>query len=72
MRTGEAEQGVIGLHQTNIPNEVMPSLSVRLMDIDRTAVASYLLSLYFSCAALTYDAVGVLEDVEVGHFHEYQ
>jgi hypothetical protein len=72
MRVGEAEQGVIGLHQLNIPNEIMPSLSVRLMDIDRQAIASYLLTLYFSCAVLVYDAVGVLEDVEVGHYHEYE
>ncbi|NEE58039.1 Crp/Fnr family transcriptional regulator, partial [Streptomyces sp. SID8455] len=31
MRTGEAEQGVIGLQQTGIPDEIEPSLSVRFM-----------------------------------------
>lgn len=72
MRVGEAEQGVVGLHQMNIPNEIMPSLSVRLMGVDQKAIASYLLTLYFSCAVLVDDAIGVLENVEVGHYHEYE
>ena len=71
LRTGEADQGVVGLHQTGIPGEIMPSLSARLMGLDSLGVASYLLSLYFSCAVLTDDAVGVLENVEVGYYHDY-
>ena len=71
LRVGEADQGVVGLHQPGIPGEIMPSLSARLMGIDSLGVATYLLTLYFSCAALTDDALGVLENVEVGYYHDY-
>ncbi len=72
LRVGEADQGVVGLHQTGIPGEIMPSLSARLMGLDSLGVASYLLTLYFSCAVLTDDALGVLENVEVGYYHDYE
>jgi hypothetical protein len=72
LRVGEADQGVVGLHQTGVPGEIMPSLSARLMGLDSLGVASYLLSLYFSCAVLTDDALGVLENVEVGYYHDYE
>ena len=72
LRVGEADQGVVGLHQTGIPGEIMPSLSARLMGVDSLGVASYLLTTYFSCAVLTDDALGVLENVEVGYYHDYQ
>ena len=72
LRTGEADQGVVGLHQAGIPGEIMPSLSARLMGLDSLGVASYLLTLYFSCAVLTDDALGVLENVEVGYYHDYE
>jgi len=39
--------------------------------MDNLGVSSYLLSLYFSCAVLTDDALGVLENVEVGYYHDY-
>jgi CRP-like cAMP-binding protein len=71
LRAGEADQGVVGLHQTGIPGEIMPSLSARLMGLDSLGVASYLLTLYFSCAVLIEDALGVLENVEVGYYHDY-
>ena len=71
LRVGEEEQGVVGLHQTGIPGEIMPSLSARLMATDSMGVASYLLSLYSSCAVLTDDALGVLENVEVAYYHDY-
>jgi len=71
VRVGEEDQGVVGLHQTGIPGEIMPSLSARLMGLDSMGVASYLLSLYFSCAVLTDDALGILENVEVGYYHDY-
>lgn len=71
MRTGEKKQGVVGLFQPGIPGEVAPSLSVRFMGINRKAVASYLISLYCSAAVLTHDALGVLEDVDVGKYHNY-
>ena len=72
MRVGEQEQGVVGLHQTGIPGEQQPSLSVRFMGINRKAIGSYLISLYCSAAVLADDALGMLEDVEVGHYHEYK
>ena len=72
MRVGEQNQGVIGLHQTGIPDEYEPGLSVRFMGINHKAIASYLISLYCSLAILTEDAVGVLEGVSVDQYHEYK
>ena len=72
LRTGEKKQGVVGLFQPGLPGEVSPSLSVRFMGINHKAVASYLVSLYCSLAILTEDALGVLEGVDVGHYHEYK
>ena len=72
VRVGEKEQGVIGLHQSGIPGEIAPSLSARLMGLDQFGVASYLLTKYFSLASLTDDAIAVLENVEVGYYHDYQ
>jgi CRP-like cAMP-binding protein len=66
MRTGEAEQGVVGLHQTGLPDEYEPGLSVRFMGIDEKAVMSYLVSAYYSVAVLVPDALGILEHVEIG------
>ncbi|NUU22209.1 MAG: cyclic nucleotide-binding domain-containing protein [Streptomycetaceae bacterium] len=65
MRTGADDQGVVGLHQTGIPDEVEPSLNVRFMGINEKAVISYLVSAYFSAAVLVPDALGVLENVEI-------
>jgi|JI9StandDraft_2_1071091.scaffolds.fasta_scaffold72006_2 hypothetical protein len=72
IRIGEADQGVVGLHQAGIPGEISPSLSARLMGLDKLGVASYLLTLYSSAAVLTDDALAVLENVEVGYYHDYQ
>ncbi|MEV7936565.1 family 2B encapsulin nanocompartment shell protein [Kitasatospora sp. NPDC088264] len=65
LRVGEDNQGVVGLHQTGIPDEYQPSLSVRFMGIDDKAIISYLVSAYYSAAILVPDAVGVLENVDV-------
>ncbi|WP_247597495.1 family 2B encapsulin nanocompartment shell protein [Streptomyces sp. RKND-216] len=65
MRTGQQNQGVVGLHQTGIPDEYQPGLNVRFMGIDDKAVVSYLVSAYYSAAVLVPDALGVLEDVQV-------
>ncbi len=65
LRTGEDNQGVIGLHQTGIPDEYQPSLSVRFMGINEKAIISYLVSAYYSAAILVPDAIGVLENVEI-------
>ncbi len=65
MRTGVEDQGVIGLHQTGIPDEYQPGLSVRFMGISEKAIASYLVTAYYSAAVLVPDALGVLEEVEI-------
>jgi hypothetical protein len=72
LRTGEKKRGVVGLFQPGIPGEVSPSTSVRLMGINQRGAASYLISLYCSAAVLTDDALGVLENVDVGSYHEYK
>lgn len=71
IRVGEKRQGVVGLYQPGLAGQQSPGLSVRFMGIGRNAIASYLISLYCSLAILTEDAVAVLEDVEVGKYHEY-
>jgi len=72
LRVGEKKQGVVGLFQPGLPGEQTPGLSVRFMGIDIKAIASYLISLYCSVAVLTDDALGVLEEVEVGNYHEHK
>lgn len=71
LRVGESRQGVIGLYQPGLPGEQGMGLSVRFMGISRKAIASYLVSLYCSLAVMTEDALGVLEGVEIGKYHEY-
>jgi hypothetical protein len=71
LRTGEPRQGVVGLFQPGLAGEQSPGLSVRFMGIDRSAIASYLVSLYCSLAVLTADAAAVLDDAEVDKFHAY-
>jgi CRP-like cAMP-binding protein len=66
MRVGEQQQGVVGLHQTGLPDEYQPGLSVRFMGINPKAIVSYLVSAYYSAAILVPDALGVLENVELG------
>ncbi|MGW2815925.1 family 2B encapsulin nanocompartment shell protein [Streptomyces sp. NPDC001415] len=68
MRTGEDNQGVIGLHQTGLPDEYEPGLSVRFMGLDEKAITSYLVSTYYSAAILVPDAVGVLENVQIARW----
>ncbi|MGW4985393.1 family 2B encapsulin nanocompartment shell protein [Streptomyces mirabilis] len=68
MRTGEDNQGVIGLHQTGLPDEYEPGLSVRFMGLNEQAITSYLVSAYYSAAILVPDAVGVLENVQIARW----
>ena len=68
MRTGESEQGVIGLQQAGIPDEIEPSLSCRFMGINEQAIIKYLVTAYYSAAVLVPDALGVLENVEIGRW----
>jgi hypothetical protein len=72
VRIGERKQGVVGLFQPGLPGEQSPGLSVRFMGIDQRALASYLIALYCSAAVLTDDAIALLEDVDVGQYHEYK
>ena len=72
VRVGEKKQGVVGLFQPGLPGEQSPGLSVRFMGIDQRSLASYLVSLYCSAAVLTEDAIALLEDVDVGQYHEYK
>jgi hypothetical protein len=65
LRTGEDNQGVVGLHQVGIPDEYSPGLNVRFMGIDEKAIMSYLVTAYYSTAILVPDAIGVLENVEI-------
>ncbi|MEV0895652.1 family 2B encapsulin nanocompartment shell protein [Actinoplanes sp. NPDC049802] len=67
MRTGEKDQGVVGLHQTGLPDEYQPGLNARFMGINEQAVMSYLVSAYYSAAVLVPDALGILDHVELAH-----
>lgn len=75
LRVGDERRGVVGLYQPGLPSEEgLPQglgLSVRLMGVSRNAIASYLVSQYSSLAVLADDALAVLDDVEVGKFHDY-
>ena len=73
VRTGESKRGVVGLFQGGLsPDQAMSrGLSVRFRGVDDKGLASYLLSMYCSAAILADDALAVLEDVEVGEYHEY-
>ena len=66
MRTGKDDQGVVGLHQTGLPDEISPGLSARRMDVSEKAITSYLVSTYYSVAPLVPDALGVLENIQLG------
>ncbi len=72
IRSGEQKQGVIGLYQAGLPGEQSMGLSVRFMGIDNRGIGFYLLSIYCSVAILAEDAIAVLEDVDIGHYYDYQ
>lgn len=65
-RVGEEDEGVIGLYRTGLPEEYQPGLNVRRMRVDDKAVSNYLVSAYYSAAVLVPDALGILENVEIG------
>ncbi|MFT4149039.1 MAG: family 2A encapsulin nanocompartment shell protein, partial [Paracoccaceae bacterium] len=71
LRVGDKRQGVVGLYQPGLAGEQSPGLSVRFMGINRAAIASYLISLYCSLVVQSPDALAVLDDVEIGKFHDY-
>ncbi|MEZ4450525.1 MAG: family 2B encapsulin nanocompartment shell protein [Nannocystaceae bacterium] len=66
LRVGAKNQGVIGLYRSGLPDEREPGLSVRKMSTDERAVTHYLVTTYASAAVLIPDALGILEDVEIG------
>jgi CRP-like cAMP-binding protein len=68
LRTGEEDQGVIGLRAKGIPDEIEPGLSVRFMGINEQSIINYLVTAYYSAAVLVPDALGVLENIEVGRW----
>ncbi|WP_416981068.1 family 2B encapsulin nanocompartment shell protein [Streptomyces sp. T028] len=70
LRTGEADQGVVGLYQTGIPDEFQPGLNVRFMGIDANSIIRYLVTAYYSMALLVPDAAGILENVQIGRTAE--
>lgn len=72
IRTGEERQGAIGLYQADLPGEQSKGLSVRFMGIDNQGIGAYLILLYSSACILSSDAVGVLENVEIGHYYDYK
>lgn len=72
IRVGERKQGVIGLFQPGLQGEQSPGLSVRFKGIGDNGLASYLISLYCSASVLADDAIAVLDDVEVGQYHEHK
>jgi hypothetical protein len=71
LRVGEAQQGVVGLQKTGVTGEVEPGLSVRYMGTNENSIAAHLVTRYFSVAVLTHDAIARLDNVSVGHYHEY-
>ncbi|MFI1203201.1 family 2B encapsulin nanocompartment shell protein [Streptomyces sp. NPDC020883] len=71
MRVGEAEQGVVGLRPANVADEIEPGLSMRNMGVDKKGITSYLMTAYFNAAVLVEDALAVLQNVEVSHYHDY-
>ena len=70
LRTGEGDQGAIGLYQTGIPEEYQPGLNVRFMGIDTNSIIRYLVTAYYSLAILVPDAVGILENAQIGRTAE--
>ena len=72
VRTGEERQGVVGLYQPGLVGEQAPGLSVRFTGINRSGIASYLVTLYSSLAVLTDDALAVLDGAAVDNYHTYK
>jgi CRP-like cAMP-binding protein len=66
MRRGEDRQGVVGLQPAELPDQVQPGVNVRFMGITDQAILRYLVTAYYSVAALVPDAIGLLEHVEIG------
>lgn len=68
IRVGEEDQGVVGLFKGGSEN--IRGLVIHDMGMDDNAVSRYLVGKYFGIAILVPDAVGILRNVELGHYHE--
>lgn len=65
LRTGEDRQGVVGLRPTGLPDQLEPGVNVRRIGIDEQAVASHLVSAYYSVAMLLPNSVCALTGVSL-------
>ena len=71
LRVGENHRGVVGLQKVGVSGEIEPGLSVRYSGTSDNAIASHLVTRYFSVAVLASDAIASLDNVVVNHYHEY-
>lgn len=71
LRVGQEDQGVVGLQKVGVTGEVEPGLSVRYSGTNEHSIASHLVTRYFSAAVLVDDAIARLDNVLVGHYHDY-
>ena len=71
LRVGENKRGVVGLQKVGVSGEIEPGLSVRYSGTSDNAIASHLVTRYFSVAVLAHDAIASLDNVELGHYHKY-
>ncbi|TQM85284.1 hypothetical protein FHX81_7763 [Saccharothrix saharensis] len=62
---GDPTEGVIGPHQTGLPHEREPGLTVKDRGTDAKAVTSYLVTAHHSVAVLVPDTRGGLDDVGI-------
>ena len=54
-----------------VSGEIEPGLSVRYSGTSDNAIASHLVTRYFSVAVLAHDAIASLDNVVLNHYHEY-
>lgn len=71
LRVGENMRGVVGLQKVGVSGEIEPGLSVRYSGTSDNAIASHLVTRYFSVAVLANDAVASLDEVKIDQYHEY-
>ena len=71
LRVGENKRGVVGLQKVGVSGEIEPGLSVRYSGTSDNAIASHLVTRYFSVAVLAHDAIASLDNVVLDHYHKY-
>jgi len=71
IRVGDKRQGVVGCSSQVCRGNKSPGLSVRFMGINDQAIAKLPdLAVLLACGTDP-DALAVLDDVEVGKYHDY-